>query len=98
MFSNFMRSDPVFMKEGGPDWTSAVRKWNTNANGNSIFYKVFFFSLLTIITTHYSVYSLLNTSNHITMYGQLQSMQNIHDQAPTRQERQLIISYETLHV
>lgn len=45
LFSRFMRNEPVFMKEGGPDWPSAVHKWNEVSNGKTIFYKVnsFFF-------------------------------------------------------
>jgi hypothetical protein len=36
-----MLTEPVFMKEGGPDWPTAVRKWNEVSNGRNIFYKVF---------------------------------------------------------
>jgi len=41
LFSRFMLTEPVFMKEGGPDWPTAVRKWNEASNGRNIFYKVF---------------------------------------------------------
>ncbi|KAF8876293.1 hypothetical protein CPB84DRAFT_1852998 [Gymnopilus junonius] len=40
LFAKLMRTEPVFMREGGPDWPSAVRRWNELSNGKSIFYKV----------------------------------------------------------
>jgi hypothetical protein len=40
LFHRFMTSDTTFKREGGPDFKVAVLKWNSEANGESIFYKV----------------------------------------------------------
>jgi hypothetical protein len=40
LFSRLMNTENSFKRPQGPDWAIAVRIWNQNADGKTIFYKV----------------------------------------------------------
>ncbi|KAF9041798.1 hypothetical protein BDZ89DRAFT_317341 [Hymenopellis radicata] len=40
LYSNLMRDDQSFAGPNGPVWRDAVKRWNREANGETIFYKV----------------------------------------------------------